>query len=486
SCVTAKAKAGDINALFVHSNYTPVYEAFANAVRLAELRMENRHFIDRLGSILNSINDGVLALDETGTVFFYNPVAEKLLGPRSACVLGKNINQLLDHEVLKRIYQDGQRISGELVKLDVGKELLVNRVNIKMGGGQCLVINFQVVSTIRQMEEKIRQKLHTKGLVAKYNFADIYGESYLLQSSISQARKYARTQSTVLISGESGTGKELFAQSTHNESDRRNGPFVAINCAALPETLLESELFGYEEGAFTGARRGGKLGLFEIAHGGTIFLDEIGELGSQLQARLLRVIQQKEVMRVGGERVIPVDVRIITATNRNLFEAVQKGSFREDLYYRLNVLPLKVPPLRKRPEDIPVLFRHFLKRQEDKRIPPGVPSGIIERMKGYSWPGNVRELENFMERYCAIGEDDFENFTTLKNLINRLFGEDTADNAGKHQIVVELGTFEQIENQIIGQLANLFPNSKGDLAKVLGISRTTLWRKLKASGYQYN
>ncbi|MFZ5634872.1 MAG: sigma 54-interacting transcriptional regulator [Bacillota bacterium] len=486
SCIAAKTGAWDVNAIFVHSGYAPVREAFVNAVRMAELNRENRLFTDRLGSILNSINDGVLALDETGKVFFYNPVAVKLLGVRSRDVLGRNINSLLDNDVLRSIYQDGQKINGELVKLDDGKELLVNRVNIKMGGGQCLVVNFQVVSTIRQMEEKIRQKLFTKGLVAKYVFADICGDSHLIRDAINQAGKYARTQSTVLISGESGTGKELFAQSIHNESDRRNGPFVAINCAALPETLLESELFGYEEGAFTGARRGGKQGLFEIAHGGTIFLDEIGELGPQLQARLLRVIQQKEVMRVGGERVIPVDVRVITATNRNLFEAVQKGSFREDLYYRLNVLPLKVPPLRKRPEDIPVLFRHFLYRREEKRVPCDIPQHIIEKMKGYSWPGNVRELENFVERYCAIGEDDFENFSTLKSLVNRLFGDDKAETAGKHRIMVELGTFEQIENQIIGQLANLFPNSKGDLARVLGISRTTLWRKLKASGCQYN
>ncbi len=191
-------------------------------------------------------------------------------------------------------------------------------------------------------------------------------------------------------------------------------------------------------------------------------------------------------MRVGGQRVIPVDVRIITATNRNLFEAVQKGSFREDLFYRLNVLQLKVPPLRKRPEDIPALFHHFLARRVEKRVPCRVPNYITDRMKRYSWPGNVRELENFVERYFAIGEEDFDQFSTLKGLISRLFGEDGGESAGKHKIVVELGTFEQIERQIIEQLVNLFPNSKGDLAKALGISRTTLWRKLKATGCQFN
>jgi len=348
------------------------------------------------------------------------------------------------------------------------------------------MIELKKEGNFRQMEEKIRQKLLAQGLVSKYSFADICGESQLLRETIGQAQKYAKSQSTVLITGESGTGKELFAQSMHNESHRKDGPFVAINCAALPETLLESELFGYEEGAFTGARRGGKLGLFEVAHGGTIFLDEIGELGSQLQARLLRVIQQKQVMRVGGEKVVQVDVRVLTATNRNLYEAVQKGLFREDLFYRLNVLPLKVPSLRKRPEDIPVLFRHFLARRGWENVPDSVPEALFEKMKRYSWPGNVRELENFAERYCAIGEDNFENFSTLQSLISRLFGEEGGDGHGKHKIMVELGTFDQIENQIIEQLATLFPNSKGDLARVLGISRTTLWRKLKATGCQIN
>ncbi len=482
ACIVNQARARNVHGIFVQSGYAPVYEAFANAVKMADLKRETRHFSELLGSVLNSINDGVLALDETGRVFFYNPVAERLLGIKSEYVLGKNISQIDDLEAIRKIYQDGLKVNGQLVRLDAGKEMLVNRVNVKVGGGQCLVINFQVVSTIRQMEERIRQELYAQGLVAKYKFSDIRGESHLLREAMEQARKFARSQSTILISGESGTGKELFAQSIHNESDRRSGPFVAINCAALPETLLESELFGYEEGAFTGARRGGKLGLFEVAHGGTIFLDEIAELGPRLQARILRVIQQKEVMRVGGGRVIPVDVRVITATNRNLFDAVQRGSFREDLYYRLNVLPLKVPPLRKRPEDVPVLFQHFLIRRGQGRVSSQIPTHVFDRMKRYPWPGNVRELENFAERYCAVGEDDIENLTTLKGLIDRLFGEEGPDGAGRHKIVVELGTFDQIESQIIEQLAGLFPNSKGDLARILGISRTTLWRKLKASG----
>lgn len=479
SCIIWKTGDWEIKPVFVHSSEESIRDALATVVRLVEIKRENSLFTKRLSAILNNIHDGVLALDEKGTVFFYNPMAEKLLGLRQEEVIGRTIRQLKDCLEIESIYQNGKKVAGEIVKL-AGKELVVSRMIIRMGGGgQCTVITFQGVSKIRQMEEKIRQKQHSKGLLARYHFTDIVGKSPVLAEAITQAQKYARTRSTVLISGESGTGKELFAQSIHNESERRRGPFVAVNCAALPDNLLESELFGYEDGAFTGARRGGKLGLFELAHGGTIFMDETGELGPHLQSRLLRVIQQKEVMRVGGDRVVPVDIRIITATNRNLLEAVQKGSFREDLYYRLNVLPLKIPALRERPEDIPLLFSHFVKDKGRNKISGDIPQRIVNRLREYDWPGNVRELENFAERYIALGEEDPVNFVSLQDLVIRLlFSQDKSD--GKRQITVEVGTFEEIENNIIGQLAKALPYNKQNLAKALGISRTTLWRKLKS------
>jgi len=484
-CIIWKTGDWDINPVFVHSSEESIRDALTTVVKLVELKRENSLFTERLSTILNSIPDGVLALDEKGTIFFYNPMAEKLLGLRQEEVIRRSIRQLKDCREIEALYQNGRKVTGEIVKL-AGKELVVNRMLIRMsGGGQCLVITFQGVSKIRQMEEKIRQKLHSKGLLARYHFTDIVGKSPALVKSIIQAQKYARTQSTVLIYGESGTGKELFAQSIHNESDRRRGPFVAVNCAALPENLLESELFGYEDGAFTGARRGGKLGLFELAHGGTIFMDEIGELGPQLQARLLRVIQQKEVMRVGGDRVVPVDTRIITATNRNLLEAVQKGNLREDLYYRLNVLPLEVPALRERPGDIPLLFYHFVKGKFRNNTSEEIHQKIVSRLMEYDWPGNVRELENFAERYMALGEEDTVNFVTLKDLVFRLL--DSREKGGsKKQITVEIGTFEEIENSIIDQLAKSLPYNKQDLARALGISRTTLWRKLKSPSGEVN
>ncbi|HBV98507.1 MAG: hypothetical protein JL50_20725 [Peptococcaceae bacterium BICA1-7] len=486
SCIVEKARDWDVNPIFVHSNEESIRGAVARAVQMMDIKQENRAFADRLSTILKSIHDGMLALDEGGAIFFCNPMAEQLLGLRREEILGQNIKNLQNFSELMAIYDNGTRVTGEIV-LYAGKEFLVNRMPIKTsGGGRCLVINFQGISKIRKMEESIRQKLHDKGLLAKYHFTDIVGRSPALIDVITQARKYAKTMSTVMITGESGTGKELFAQSIHNESSRCTGPFVAVNCAALPENLLESELFGYEEGAFTGARRGGKPGLFELAHGGSIFMDEISELCPQLQARLLRVIQQKEVMRVGGNRVIPVDVRIIASSNRNLSEAVKKATFREDLFYRLNVLSLYVPPLRERAGDIQVLFLHLLKRKEDSGIQGHLPKQVVEKLKSYPWPGNIRELENLAERYCAIGEDDPQGFTTLQSLISRLIDNNHVDVSKKPQITVDVGTIDEIETRIIGQVAGLYPGSREGMAKKLGISRTTLWRRLKTANQGRN
>lgn len=479
SCIVNKAVERGINAVFVRSNREVLTEAVDKAVRMVKIRRDDAAFTEKIRNILDAVHEGVFAVDENDRLFFFNPGAEKLMGIRSREVMGKNIRDLLPFKPFFLLYQDGEKTSGEVIRVN-DQELVVNRIPIQAGMNRCLVISFQGARKIQKMEGKIRRQIHAKGLVARYHFEDIVGKSAAIRDTLKQARKYAITDSTVLITGESGTGKELFAQGIHNASRRKQEPFVAVNCAALPENLLESEFFGYEDGAFTGARRGGKLGLFELAHGGTIFLDEVGELGSQLQARLLRVIQQKEVMRLGGDRVIPVDVRVIAATNRDLRQAVAEGKFREDLYYRLNVLPLYVPPLHGRPEDIPVLFRHFLKNFWGSAV-PRIPQKLLKRLKHYSWPGNIRELENFVERYYAIGEEDLYNLSTLSDLIDRLQGYDQTNFAGK-KLMVEVGTIKDMEQQILNQLGRLFSNDKNELAKVLGVSRSTLWRKIKTSG----
>lgn len=245
------------------------------------------------------------------------------------------------------------------------------------------------------MKEKLEKK-YLRGHIAKHYFDDIIHESEVVKRTIDIAKSYSDVDSNILIIGETGTGKEMYSQSIHNHSSRKNKPFVAINCAALPESLLESELFGYAEGAFTGAMKGGKQGIFELAHQGTLFLDEIGEISPSLQSRLLRVLQEREVMRIGDDKVIPVDVRIIAATNKNLLEMVKNNEFREDLYYRLSVLDLHLPSLREYKDDIPLLVHHFV-RSFTKNEPVQITDEAMERLKQEQWEGNIRQLQNFCE-----------------------------------------------------------------------------------------
>ena len=304
------------------------------------------------------------------------------------------------------------------------------------------------------------------------------------------AEKYAAASANIIIEGESGTGKELFAQSIHNSSTFRTGPFVAVNCAALSESLLESELFGYEEGAFTGAKRGGKPGLFELAHNGTIFLDEIGDMPCSLQSRLLRVIQEKEVIRIGGSRVIPVNNRFVCATNKNLLQEVEKGNFRQDLYYRINILQVRIPSLRDRAEDIPqiaqVLFSKACKEMK-KKI--SMQPTYLEMLKEYHWPGNVRELEAFVERLLSITAEsrvEYEDFIScFDNIKNKTHCPSTSTvslgepqmESGKLQI--SLGNIKTMEDEIIRQVLRYANGDKDRVEKILGISKTTLWRKTK-------
>ena len=277
------------------------------------------------------------------------------------------------------------------------------------------MIVFDDIATLQQTEQKIRKKISRKPLTANYTFDDIIGSSESIQQTILQAKKYSQSNASVLIQGESGTGKELFAQSIHQSSNRSFNSFVALNCAAIPESLLDSELFGYEEGSFTGAQKGGKPGRFELAHGGTIFLDEISELPLHLQTRLLRVLQEKEIMRIGGDQVVPVDVRIIAASNKDLLECVKDGTFREDLYYRLNVLQLFIPPLRQRKKDIIELFRYFIRKEE--RLNQALSDQDLLIFEQNDWKGNIRELENFAERFIVLCQDEIRSHDRITKLL---------------------------------------------------------------------
>jgi transcriptional regulator with PAS, ATPase and Fis domain len=322
--------------------------------------------------------------------------------------------------------------------------------------------------------------LHTKGLVSKYKFSDFIGNSKIIKGIIKQAKIYAETDSTVLISGETGTGKEIIAHSIHSNSSRANQPFIAVNCAALPESLLESEMFGYEEGAFTGARRGGKAGIFELAHNGTIFLDEISEMPMHLQVRLLRVIQEREFMRIGGDNIIPVDVRIIAATNRNLKNRIQNNKFRNDLFYRLNLLNLEIPPLRHRLEDILPLTKYFVNKIQ-KHYNCSVTSfdkTQLNMMRNYLWPGNVRELENFIHKYIILS-NKFNDSKLFTNIWKEYIVE-TKEYNTNDSITLKIDSLDNMINSIIHQVYESTGGNKSLTSKALKINRNTVIKRLKS------
>lgn len=368
---------------------------------LATSLAANQKLNTLLQLVLNTINNGVLATDKDGQVIILNKAAEKVLDLPGDNILGRPVERTLPLLQLEKAIQTG-RPEENKTKVYQGKHLLVNNIplmeNNEPSGAICV---FYELSEVEKIEKRLRRHLTTIGFTSKYTFHDINGQSQILLRQIENAKQFAETDYSVLITGESGTGKELFANAMHNHSKRKNRAFVAINCAALPLDLLESELFGFEEGTFTGARRGGKAGLFEQAHLGTIFLDEIGEIPAQVQAKLLRVLEEKEVMRIGGENLIPVDVRVIAATNKNLRQLVEERQFREDLYYRLNVLSLQLPPLRERKTDIILYADEFIKPfGKDTRgfFTPEVRQAFFD----YEWPGNIREVKNVMEYLMTI------------------------------------------------------------------------------------
>ena len=362
----------------------------------------------QLNILLQFVDSGVIGISNEGNVFLYNENAKKIIGLRDGWVINKNGLELLSEIPFKYVLKTSKSIEEKLVKIN-GYDVVVTVNPIKHSGKM-----YGAVAIIRKyvdMEKKehiLRKQLIGHRHSAKYNFDDIVGLSSLITECKNIAKRMSKSDSSILISGETGTGKELFSQAIHNNSKRKKYQFVAVNCGAFPENLLESELFGYEEGAFTGARKGGKPGLFELAHKGTLFLDEKSEMPMNLQVKLLRALQERQIVRIGGDRLIDVDIRIIAATNKNIKKHVDNGEFRRDLFYRLNVLPLKIPPLRARKEDILFLFDHIKKQyNSDFTLTDKAKKTLID----YNWDGNVRELINCVEYLVnldsrQIGEKD--------------------------------------------------------------------------------
>jgi transcriptional regulator with PAS, ATPase and Fis domain len=340
------------------------------------------------------------------------------------------------------------------------------------------VIVFQEVDRIQTLASNIRAAQVRSGFIAKHTFSAIVGKSRAITECLSRARKYSAYEAPILVEGETGVGKELFVQGIHNASSRRTRPFVAVNCAALPPSLVESELFGYDEGSFTGGVKGGKSGLFELANKGTIFFDEVGELPLEIQGRLLRVIQEHEMVRVGGNRVIPLDVHMIFATNRDLRKEVEKGKFRNDLYFRINTLWLHIPSLEDRKEDIPLLARHFLQKfssQFNKSI-GGFSAEAEERLSEHHYSGNVRELRGLIERAVILcGGRCIQPY----DLVGIDVPFDRSSERPKDSSTVPLETLSQMEDRYIGYVYEKTGFSQVKTCSVLGISRATLWRKLQ-------
>ncbi|WP_186430859.1 sigma-54-dependent Fis family transcriptional regulator [Clostridium sp. BSD9I1] len=351
-----------------------------------------------MNTSLDLIDDGVLEVDNNKIVIMANKKFREILCINEEELLGKSIDEIFEDEEINF----NSEITDLLIKHGNNK-LIINFKTMDIfnkRAGYILII--KNVTELRKLEEQVRREVSLNGYIAKYNIDSIIGVSEKIHETKEIAKKMALADASVLIIGESGTGKELFAQSIHNNSKRSKFPFVAINCAALPNNLIESELFGYEGGAFTGAKKEGKPGVFEQAHLGTLFLDEIGDLDLSIQARLLRVLQEGEIVRIGSTKIRKVNVRIISATNKDLFQLAKKGEFRWDLYYRLNVFPLNIPPLRSRKEDTELIFRHFLKEFGcNKKI----DNEVWNILKQYEWPGNIRELRNLAEYLCNMGSN---------------------------------------------------------------------------------
>lgn len=366
-------------------------------ISFADMKKLHNH----LQSIFEAVQEPIFAVDQHGSITFINQLAAVLFQKQAKELIGQQISQLprID-SILPYIHQEKANHEALITIKDQHFIVHCKRMehHQEYHGTVCMLKN---VTDIQSLERRLRKAIVDKGHVASYTFDQIIGQSPCLLRAIAKAKKMAKNNRSILITGENGTGKELFAHSLHLESLRRNGPFVAINCASFPEHLLESEIFGYEEGAFTGARKGGKPGVFEMADGGTIFLDEIGDISPAIQVRLLRVLQEKQVVRVGATKVLTVDVRVVAATNRNLEEAVKQGKFREDLYYRLNVLPITIPPLRERKEDIPLLLKHHLQVLGERK---SWSDETIELFMSYDWPGNIRELINIVEYAVTVSE----------------------------------------------------------------------------------
>lgn len=446
-----------------------LYDAVAEAEYLLRIETDREERYEMVASLLDCTEEGAVAIDADGRVSNANTSAAQLLG---ASWRGLALRECLSKPELVGRVMAGGEIADELSELRGVPTMLSGRPITTMGRVQGAVFTMQPVRRVQMLEQRIRKKLTESGNHARYGFHDILGSSDAITAAREKARRYASSSSTVLITGETGTGKELFAQSIHNASRRAAMPFVAINCAALPQDILESELFGYVKGAFTGARSEGKAGVFEQAHQGTIFLDEIGELSYEMQSKLLRVLQEKEIRRIGDTTVFRIDVRVIAATNKDLQREMEEGRFRSDLFYRLAVLELALPSLRERSCDIPQLVCMLLQQiaQSEGVRTPHITQEALALLSQQPWPGNVRQVRNVVERLLVTIDGD------------EITGDDvraklSLDGAAPQK---QAAPQPKAETEQIVRALRKARGNREEAARLLGISKTTLWRRIVA------
>jgi len=449
-----------------------------------------------LKTVMNNLKEGIIAVDKQGKISTMNKSAEIILNASLEDSIGKNIREIIgsDEITILETLKKEEKIENEevLIEGDYGQSHYFTTTTPIFDKDNNLI---GAVASMKDIDE-VRKLYNTIHETPKIKFSDIIHQSEKMKQLIEYAKRSAKNDSTIFIRGESGTGKELFARAIYSASSRSQEPFIAVNCAALPDSLLESELFGYEEGSFTGAKKGGKQGLFEIADKGTIFLDEIGEMSAHLQAKLLRTLEQNQIRKVGGDQVINIDVRIIAATNRKIEEMIRENKFREDLYYRLNVIPVIIPPLRERKEDLFALSNYFIWKITNKmRIPNKYLSAEAKKkIISYDWPGNVRELKNVLERAINFvssekieAEDIIFDRLRLQNN-NILSDQDNNINKnerlleGDHLAIKEITSIKEMVSELEKMVITHTLNKEKSLrkaAKVLGVSHTTVLNKAK-------
>lgn len=449
---------------------------------------QNRDLVllnNHLNNIFLTVSDGVIVVNKMGIINKINPVVEKFIKTTDQEICGSAVDTLFNKAQVidKMLFQDESYLDTEVTVtvgahterfLSTGKPIKDERGNVTGG-----VIFLKPINRVKNLVNRF------SGAHATYHFEDILGNSPHIREAVHIASRAAESDSSVLLSGESGTGKEVFAQSIHNKSPRHTGPFVAVNCGAIPRDLIASELFGYEEGAFTGAQRGDRTGKFELASGGTLFLDEIGDMPLEQQVALLRVLQNKKITRIGGNKVIVVDARIICASNHDLQSEVTKGNFRQDLYYRLNVISVKLPSLRERQDDIPLLFDHFLAETSRKlgiKI-NFVDPAVINHLQQYNWPGNIRELQNVIEKMINLAT---EGIIGLAQTPKEIIIPPANLPPEKEQLPISGGDSKKIKKILVEkerqEIISALLKNKGNIsqtARDLDVSRPTIYRKMR-------